>query len=131
DCPGSETECERLAELVARERELPESRGRDQVARRDAQRLLEDSLRLRVVRRVTRLAHALLVREPERVERLDVARVEPQLALQAEDLRLGVAGGESLGELDRDRVGKDIGRSGGRARPEHAGEEECSGGEDR
>ena len=54
----------------------------------ERQRLAQDPFGLRVVRRVARLADALLVGEAERVERLHVARIRPQLGLQAGDLRL-------------------------------------------
>ena len=68
-------ERERLAEAVARQRERAEAARRDQVARRELQRAAQRLARLRVVGRIAGLARALLVREPELVERGDVVRV--------------------------------------------------------
>ena len=88
---------------MPRQRELSEPGGRDQVVRRESQDAMQDAVGLAVVRRVARLAHALQIREAERVERLRVPRVGAQLALQAGDLGLRVAGREALLQLRGDR----------------------------
>ena len=66
---GAAAERERVAEAVARERERAEAARRDQVVRRELQRAAQRLARLRVVGRIAGLARALLVREPELVER--------------------------------------------------------------
>ena len=86
-------ERERLAEAVPRERERAEPAGREQVARREAQRPAQHLVRLRVVGRVARLARPLLVGEPERVERVDVVAARAELALELRDLRRRVVRG--------------------------------------
>src|SRR5262249_1735039 len=101
-------ERERKPKAVPRERELAETRGRDEVARLERERLAEDPFGLRVVRRVARLPDALLVREAERVERLHVLRVCAQLVLEASDLRLRVACREALLQLGRDGGRQDV-----------------------
>ena len=73
-------ERERLAEAVPRERERAEAAGREQVARREAQRAAQHLVGLRVVGRVAGLARPLLVGEPERVERVHVVAARAQLA---------------------------------------------------
>ena len=87
DRPRAAAERERLAEAVPRERERAEAAGRDQVARREAQRPAQHLVGLRVVGRVARLARPLLVREPERVERAHVVAARAQLVLELRDLR--------------------------------------------
>ena len=103
DLPRTQAECQCRAKAMPRQRQLPEPGGRDQVVRRESQDAVQDAVGLAVVRRVARLAHALQIREAERVERLRVPRVGAQLALQAGDLGLRVAGREALLQLRGDR----------------------------
>ena len=131
DRPRAEAERERPAKLVAGKRELPEARGRDQVARLHGERLVQDAVGLRVVRRVAGLADALQVRQTERLERLHVARAQPKLALEAGDLRLGVAGGEAALQLLGDAGRQPVGCRGGAPGPEGAAEGEDGGGQHR
>ena len=99
----AQAECQCRAKAMPRQRQLPEPGGRDQVVLRESQDAVQDAVGLAVVRRVARLAHALQIREAERVERFRVPRVGAQLALQAGDLGLRVAGGEALLQLGGDR----------------------------
>jgi hypothetical protein len=120
-------ERERRPEAVARERELPEPRRRDQVARGGAQRQVEDAVGLAVVRRVAGLPHALEIGEAERGERLHIRGVGLQLRLQAGDLRLGVAGGEALLQLGGDGRRQRVRRGRDAVVTEHAAEGEGGG----
>jgi len=47
----------------------------------ERERFPKNPFGLAVIGRIAGLAHALLVGEPERVERLDVSRVDAELAL--------------------------------------------------
>ena len=127
----AKAERERPAKLVAGKRELAQPRGRDQVTRLDAERLVQDAVGLRVVRRIAGLADALQVGEAERLERLYVARPQPQLALQACDLRPGVPCGEAALQLLGDAGRQPVGCRGGAPGPESAAEGEDGGGQHR
>ena len=96
---------------------------------RSGKRLVQDAVGLRVVRRVAGLADALQVRQTERLERFHVARPQPKLALEAGDLRLGVAGGEAALQLLGDTGRQAVGCCGGAPRPEGAAEGEDGGGQ--
>ena len=90
---------------------------------------MQDAVRLGVVRRVAGLADALQVGEAERLERLYVARPQPQLALEAGDLRLGVPGREAALQLLGDAGRQPVGCRGGAPGPEGAAEGEDGGGQ--
>ena len=131
DRPGEPAEPQRFAEAVARQRQLAEGRGRDEVVATEAEGAPQCALRLAVVGRVSGLARPLFVGETERAPRLGAPRVCLQFGLQPCHECGGVACCKAALKLVDDGCGQRRARDRDPVVAQDAAEEDDEGGGER